>query len=272
MVAIGPARRVVVIGGALTEIAYRLGQQGRIVAVDQTSLYPPEARKKPDVGYMRTLSAEGVLAVRPDLILAIEGSGPATTLDILEHAAVPIVIVPERYTIAGIVGKVRMVGAVFGAGAAAATLADGIAADGAALAAGVAGIVARRRVLFVLSLAGGRILAAGGNTAANAILHLAGAANAVTGFDGYKPLSAEAILAARPDAVLAMSGAGPESITAAEAFAIPALAATPAGRARRLVTMDGLYLLGFGPRTVSAARDLAAALYPGLRLPAGSAG
>lgn len=270
-VTVGPARRVVVIGGALTEIAYRLGQQDRVVAVDQTSVYPPAARQKPDVGYMRTLSAEGVLSARPDLVLAIEGSGPPATLDILEQASVPIVVVPEHYSVAGIAEKIRMVGAVFGVAAPAERLAAQTIADGAALAAALTRIPDRQRVIFILSLAGGRILASGTDTAADAMLKLAGAVNAVTGFSGYKQLSDEAVVAAAPQAVLVMSG-GPAPITADQVFAGAALAATPAGRARRLITMDGLYLLGFGPRTVAAAHDLAVALYPGLALPAKSAG
>jgi iron complex transport system substrate-binding protein len=262
---------VVVIGGALTEIAYRLGQQDRIVAVDQTSVYPAAARQKPDVGYMRTLSAEGVLSARPDLILAIEGSGPPAALDILEHALVPVVIVPERHSIAGVAEKIRMVGAVFGVAGPAERLAARVIGDGAALAAARDRVTVRRRVIFILSLAGGRILASGTGTAADAMLGLAGAINAVTGFSGYKPLSDEAVIAAAPDAILVMIG-GPAPITVDEIFAGAALAATPAGRARRLITMDGLYLLGFGPRTVAAAHGLAIALYPALAVPAKSAG
>jgi iron complex transport system substrate-binding protein len=101
-VAVGSALRVVSIGGALTEIVYALGEEGRVIAVDSTSLWPPEAAAKPDVGYMRALSAEGVLSVAPDLILAVEGSGPAEAMDALKAAAIPIVIVPDRYTPEGI--------------------------------------------------------------------------------------------------------------------------------------------------------------------------
>jgi iron complex transport system substrate-binding protein len=61
-------------------------------------------------------------------------------------------------------------------------------------------------------------------------------------------------------------GPGP-GVAVADILANPTLAETPAGKARRVVAMDGLYLLGFGPRTAEAARDLAAALYPDLALP-----
>ncbi|MGJ0533075.1 hypothetical protein HUN39_15415 [Methylocystis sp. FS] len=56
--------RIVAIGGAVTEILYALGQQNRIAAIDATSQFPPEAlKKKPNVGYFRALSAEGVLSI-----------------------------------------------------------------------------------------------------------------------------------------------------------------------------------------------------------------
>src|SRR5262245_3812762 len=92
------ASRIVSIGGAVTEILYALGLEQRIVAVDTTSLYPPRAlADKPNVGYMRQLSAEGVLGLSPSLILAIEGAGPKETVAVLERANVPFVSVPDRF-------------------------------------------------------------------------------------------------------------------------------------------------------------------------------
>ncbi len=98
-VAIGNTSRIVSIGGAITEILYALGLQDRIVGVDTTSLFPLNALKdKPNVGYMRQLSAEGVLGLNPQLILAIEGSGPKETLEVLETAKIPLVTFPETYS------------------------------------------------------------------------------------------------------------------------------------------------------------------------------
>jgi iron complex transport system substrate-binding protein len=84
--AIADTSRIVSIGGSITEILYALGLQQKIVAVDTTSLYPPAAlQEKPNVGYMRQLSAEGVLALSPTLVLALQGSGPKETVDILQR-------------------------------------------------------------------------------------------------------------------------------------------------------------------------------------------
>src|SRR5262249_55934082 len=107
VVSAGDVSRLVSVGGAVTEILYALGLEQKIVGVDTTSLYPPRAlADKPNVGYMRQLSAEGVLGLRPTLILAIENSGPQQTLGVLETAHVPMVIIPDGYSEQGIVDKI----------------------------------------------------------------------------------------------------------------------------------------------------------------------
>jgi iron complex transport system substrate-binding protein len=105
-IAITDSSRIVSVGGAVTEILYALGLESRIIAVDSTSLYPPLAlADKPSVGYMRQLSAEGVLGLDPSLVLAAEGSGPKDTIAVLEGASVPFVQIPDRFTGDGIVEK-----------------------------------------------------------------------------------------------------------------------------------------------------------------------
>ena len=105
-------------------------------------------------------------------------------------------------------------------------------------------------------------MAAGRDTGGDAIIRLAGGVNVFADVAGYKPISSEAAGALAPDVILMMSHAGPE-ISDAAILKIPALAITPAARHHALIRMDGLFLLGFGPRTAEAARSLAANLYPG---------
>jgi iron complex transport system substrate-binding protein len=267
-VTIGTTDRIVTIGGDITEIVYALGAGDRIIARDTTSSYPPEANEKPDVGYMRALSAEGVLSVKPDLIIAVEGSGPKDAVDLLEAASVPIVIVPENHTSDSIVAKVRLIADILGESEKGNRMADTLAARFAALDAAVAKIPEneRKKALFLMSLAGGKPMAAGHTTSADAMIRLAGGINPMGSVEGYKPASDEALIAAAPDVVVMMIAQGgppkPEVV-----FDSPALRATPAARDKALVAMDGLYLLGFGPRTADAARDLAKAIYPSLDLP-----
>lgn len=254
--------RVVSIGTAVTEILYALDLQSRIIAVDTTSMHPPEAlEQKPNVGYMRALSAEGVLALYPSMVLAEEGAGPPEVIGLLEAASVPFVTVPSDPSPDGVADKIRTVARIMGRDAAGDRLAAETTSGFEELATARAGLGERRRVMFILSLQSGRVLASGENTAASGILELAGAQNAVAGFEGYKPLSDEAILAAAPDVILVMNR-GNHILDADQVFGLPALSNTPAAKKRSLVRMDGAYLLGFGPRTPAAAVDLARALYP----------
>jgi len=258
------AKRIVSVGGTITEILYDLGAQDRIVARDSTSFYPADANSKPDVGYMRQLSAEGILGQKPDLILMEEGSGPPPVLEILKASEVPMVVIPTPPKADKIGQKIRDVGAAVGLSYKAEALAkkteDGlkaVAADVTKISGG------KKKVLFVLSISNGRLMAGGADTEAGAIIEMAGGVNAAPTINGYKPLSDEAVIAAAPDVILSMSR-GDHSITPEQMFALPSMQTTPAAANKALVSMDGLMLLGFGPRTPEAARALAAKIYPGV--------
>nr|WP_314085799.1 ABC transporter substrate-binding protein [uncultured Shinella sp.] len=255
--------RLVAIGGAVTEIVYALGEGGRLVARDSTSTFPEEATTLPDVGYMRQLSPEGVIAVNPTAILAVEGSGPPDTLAVLKSAGIPFETVPEGYDRAAILKKIDVVGTFLGVKDKARELEAQVGAD---LDAAISDAAKRpeterKRVLFILSFQNGRVMAAGNHTAADGIIGLAGAINATEGsFDGYKPLTDEAIIKAKPDVVMVMTRPGAGS-SDAEILAHPAISVTPAAANKAILRMNSLHLLGFGPRTASAIRDLNKELY-----------
>ncbi|WP_288142967.1 ABC transporter substrate-binding protein, partial [Mesorhizobium sp.] len=219
--------KIAAIGGSITEIVFALGEQDRLVARDSTSRYPEAALKLPDVGYMRQLSPEGVLSVNPSGILALHGSGPKETVDVLKKTSIPFIEVAERYDHEGILEKIRIVGKALGADAKAAALAAEIDVKLKAAEKQTASIKDRKRVLFVLSMRGGKILASGSNTAADGIIRLSGGVNAVDGYSGYKQLSDEAVITARPDVILMMNNAGP-GVSDDELFANPSIRSTPA--------------------------------------------
>lgn len=252
------AGRIVSAGGSVTEIVYALGQGDRLVARDTTSRHPAAALDLPDVGYVRRLSPEGLLSVNPDLILVEEGAGPPETLEIMGETEIPIVTIPMGFDRAAVLAKI-------------AAVADALEVPekGEVLAAEVARSIdeavaqnklSGTRVLFVLAMQSGRILAGGDNTAAQGVIALAGARNAVDGFEGYKLLTDEAILTAAPDVILMMNARGDRHISDETLLANPALAATPAGQSRSFLRMDGMLLLGFSVRTGAAISDLAAQL------------
>lgn len=257
-----PASRIVGVGGSVTETVYALGAGDRLVARDTTSTFPEAATALPDVGYIRRLSPEGVLSVAPDLIIAEDGAGPPETVQILQQAEIPFITVPAALDASGVAAKIRAVGAALELEAEADALATGIEEQIAEVARKSAEVPTPTRVMFVLSAAGGRLMASGQGTAADAMIRLAGGTNAVQGFPGYKQLTDEAVLTAAPDVILMMERGGGGNHGPEGVLSHPAIAITPAGQAGRLVQMDGLYLLGFGPRTADALSDLHAALYP----------
>ncbi|TNF61306.1 MAG: ABC transporter substrate-binding protein [Burkholderiales bacterium] len=249
--------RLVTAGGALTEIVYALGAQAQLVGTDTTSLYPPQAQQTPKVGYLRQLSAEGLLSLRPDALIATADAGPSVVLDQLRSARVHVELVSIDHTWDEVGRKVAAVGrAARRESQAMAYLAELTARWTAVQARVQAGVQARARrpvpsVLFVLAHAGSPMVS-GRATAADAVIRLAGCRNALQAFSGYRPMTAEAMAAAAPD-VIVMTTQGLEAVGGTEKFwQRPELALTPAWRrrerARTLVDMDALALLGFGPR------------------------
>ena len=246
---------------AAKRTVHALGEADRLIARDSTSLYPDAITALPDVGYIRRLSPEGVLSVDPDLILTLDGAGPPEAVTVLKSAGVKFVSLPESYDAAGVVGKIDGVGKALGVSTKASALSEKVAASFKKLDAQTRGLPQRKRVMFILSLSGGKILASGTDTAADGIIQLAGAENAITEFTGYKALSEEAIITSAPDVILMMDRGGNHSADARDLFSHPAISQTPAAQGRALVKMNGLYLLGFGPRTADAATDLFETLY-----------
>jgi iron complex transport system substrate-binding protein len=254
------AQRIVSVGGSVTEIVFALGQGHRLVARDTTSNHPAQALELPDVGYVRRLSAEGVLSADPDLILAEEGAGPPETIDLLQASQIPVVMVPMGHDRAAVMTKIETVARALGLPDAGAALAARVGAEiEAAAKTGTTGNTAKS-VLFVLAMQGGRVLAGGTRTAADSIIALAGARNAIDGFHGYKLLTDEAILTAAPDVILVMNGGRGPDLTDEVLLAHPGLAATPAGQSGAILRMDGMLLLGFSVRTGQAVSDLVAGL------------
>lgn len=258
--------RIVSIGSSVTETLYALGVEDKIVAVDTTSIHPPRAKEdKASVGYMRQLSPEGVISVGPSVILAIEGAGPPSALDVLRQGQINVVTIKNETTARGAISKVQQIAALVGKDSEGRAIADRMTQSLEALEAKLAEVKDQKSVLFLLSTQSGRLVVGGQETSADAIIRLAGAANAVTSFHGYKQISLEALSDMKPDAILIMERGGhafePEAL-----LTNPVIAGTPAGQNKRIIAMDGAYLLGFGPRVADAARDLAGKIYPDLKI------
>jgi len=258
--------RIAVAGGSLTEIIYFLGAEDRIVAVDLTSTFPAEATGRfPSVGYVRSLSAEGVLSLEPSLVLGENDMGPPEVLAQLERTGVEVVRVPEVHTAAGIIEKVRCVAAVLNMTEKAEQLIETELAPRIE-ALEVLRMTATRTpsVALLLQISAGAPIGAGLGTSGDGLLQMVQANNALSGFSGWKPVAPEAMASSDPDYIVmterGLAGAGGlDSV-----LTNPALAVTSAARdenSDRLIVMDGMAMLGFGPRTLAAALQLANGLH-----------
>lgn len=251
--------RIVSVGGAVTEIVFALGAGSLVVGVDTSSLFPEEATHRPKVGYQRALAAEGILSLKPTVVVVTPDAGPAAALEQVRNAGITIVVVPAESTVEGVRTKIIAVGEAIGKRAEAEVLAirAGKEIDDARIAArnGV-----RPRALFLYARGGGTVMVSGKGTAGSAMLDLSGAENVVTQFDGFRPLTAEAVVSAAPDVIVVPSH-GLASLGGIDGvLELPGIALTPAARTRRVVAVDDLLLLGFGPRTGEGVRLLHAEL------------
>jgi iron complex transport system substrate-binding protein len=248
--------RLVTVGGAVTETVFALGFGSEVVAVDSTSLHPEAVTKLPQVGYERTLAAEGILSQHPSFLIATSDAGPPGVIEQVRAAGVRVVIVPAEPSVEGAQKKIQAVADALGKSARGKELIEKIDAEITTLPKAKSSSQ-RRRVLFIYARGGGIMNVSGTGTAADAIIQRAGGRNAVTEYQGYKPLTAEGVVTASPEIIL-ITSRGLEGIGGIDRLlALPGLGETPAGRARRVVAMDDLKLLGFGPRTGEAMVELA---------------
>ena len=259
---IAPGTRIITLFGDLTEVVYALGAQDFLVARDTASIYPPEAEELPNLGFNQALSPEGVLAFAPTTLFGTPEAGPDETLDHVRNAGVEVVIIDQDDDLDAPAAKVRTVGAALGIPRRAEALALDIERRLAAVQASIGATEPGPQVLF-LYLRGALFQFAGGDGSPSQLLiEAAGGidAGAAAGIVGFQPLTPEAVVAADPEALLLMEG-GVESVGGIDGLLrIPGIAETRAGRARRFIIMDDLYLLNFGPRMPDALAELAAEL------------
>ncbi|AOX99067.1 hemin ABC transporter substrate-binding protein [Jeongeupia sp. USM3] len=248
-------QRVVALGGPLTEIVYALGAGKLLVGVDQSSTYPEAAKALPKVGYYRAFSLEGVVALKPDLVLASDQAGPPQAIEQLRRLGLRVITLPSAPTLAALEQRMHGVAAALG-----------LRNDGRAMVAElrtqVDALAARQvgptRALLLINRSGNPE-GAGTDTSADAMLKLAGYRNVLAKQKGYKPLSLEGIAALKPDLIITSTASIAASGGLDALLARPGIATTPAAQNRRVIVMDDLLLLGYGPRLPQALRELKAA-------------
>jgi iron complex transport system substrate-binding protein len=251
------AMRLISIGGALTEIVYLLKANSQLVGVDTTSMYPAATTRLPNVGYARSLSAEGILALRPTQLIATEDAGPPVVIKQIIDAQIPLTILPSGHQFKDLTDRVSSIGRLLHKTDSAEALASRLALEWNNSQEKVAhSKLKNTRVLFILSQNPSQLMVGGEKTSADAMIAYAGARNAISGLRGFKSLTPEAVIAANPD-VLLLTDQGMKAVGGISGvLRFPGVNQTRAGKEQNIVSLEAMYLLGFGPRMPSAVAEL----------------
>lgn len=249
-------KRLITIGGALTEIVYQLEKEALLVGSDTTSYYPAAAEQLPKVGYQRTLSAEGILSLNPDLIIYTDEAGPPAVLEQLKMTGVGLLKLKAGRSLADVIDNIKTMAETLDATARGQALIQELMAKKQGLDRAIAAADGAKKVMFILQHRGNTPLVAGKKTAADSIITLSGADNAVSDYEGYRPLTPEAAITQAPDIILITRQTLEHTGGKASLLKAPGLALTPAGIRGHVIAMDALLMIGFGPRIVDAALEL----------------
>ena len=255
---------IVVAGGSITEILYFIEQENRIIGVDVTSNYPKEAKKLPSIGYVRSLSTEGILSLNPKLILGENDMGPPLVVNQLKEINMDLRIIPEEQTSYGIVDKIKCVASILGCIDSAdirvtndlmptimelETLVDLNESN-------------KKNVMLILSMQGTSPIVAGRGTSGDNFIKMAGAKNVFDSFDGWKPVSEESIINVNPEFFIIPSRDMHKGSNVKNLTTNPIFINTEAGADKNFIFEDSMAMLGFGPRTIGIALKVAKKLYP----------
>ena len=264
-IVITSSERIVSLNGSTTEILFALGVGENVVGCDASSTYPKNVREKlPSVGYQYRLNVEGILSLKPTLVIGRDDVKPPQVIEQLRMAGVTVLLLKEPRSFEAAKERLRTIGAAVGCQKQARELIAALDRDIEKLAEKLKAARADwtgQKALFLYLRGPQTAFVLGKDSAPGAMLEIVGAENAAGDIKGSKPMTAEAVITAQPD-VYVLFTTGLESLGGVDGLLkLPGLAHTPAGRNRRIVTMSGQYLSGFGPRCGRAALDLFHGIY-----------
>lgn len=248
--------KIVSINGTISEILAGIGMESNIVGTDVTSNYPETLKNKPKVGHNRNLSAEGILALQPDIVTGLATEVKPELVAQLKSAGIKLVLFNQTFSAEGTRKLIREVAQAFGKSKMADPLVKKLDADLAG-AAKVIKTTKKQKVLFIYARGTGTMMVAGEGTQMAQIIEMAGAVNAVNGFTDFKPLTPEALVAANPDVILLFSSGMQSLGGTAGLLNVQGVNQTNAGKNKQFITMDGELLSSFGPRLGLAVNELA---------------
>ena len=263
-VTVDKARRIVPLSGSLSEIVFTLGLGNRVVARDITATFQQAARL-PLVTRNHDVSAESVLSLKPDLVLAEKTTGPSEAMGQIRAAGVPVLVVDPAQGLADVGPRIQAVADALGVPAAGKELTRRSEERIAAVRKAIPAHKEKPRVAFLYLRGSASVYLIGGKgSGATSLLEAAGAvdAGAESGLkQDFTAITAEALAKAAPDAILVMTK-GLESVGGVDGLVkIPGVAQTPAGMDRRVVSIEDGVLLNYGPRTDQVLKSIVDQLY-----------
>lgn len=261
--------RIVSLTGDITEVIFELGLGDRVVAVDITTTYPPEAndikRAGGNVGFAQALAAEAVLKFEPTLVIGDESVQPSETIEQLRSAGISVVILKYHTTLTGVTTKIRQIAQILDVEEAGEALATRVASEIAAAQARAALASEQPRIAYLYTRGPTVILLFGRGIPTQAMLEGAGGIDVGAELgEGAFPVTPEALIVGAPD-VIVVPQSGIDAIGGFDALLeIPGVADTPAGRNRRFLAYDEAYFFNLGPRAGVALAEFVDDLYPDL--------
>jgi len=248
--------KIVSLNGAVSEILVDLGFEDNIVGVDVASTYPASLQEKPKVGHSRQIAAEGVLALGPDVVIATSNDVKPELAEQIRNTGVKLFLFDHEYSPEGTKELIRSMADSLGRKAKGDSIIAVIEADLAKVKA-IKKTEPKPKVLFIYARGTGTMMVAGKDTQVEKIIELAGGVNAVNDFTDFKPLTAEALVAANPDVIL-LFDSGLSSLGGIDGLLeVQGIKQTNAGKNRKVVEMDGQFLTGFSQRLGKAVLELA---------------
>lgn len=249
--------RVVSLSGSITETLFMLGWGDKLVGVDVTSTYPRVVTKLPTLGHARSIQTEAVLALNPTHIFLVKDEVNPELISKWKSAGVSVIEISKEYSIEGSKNSISEIARALNEEEESKELIADIELQYRTLKDTMTDV----RVLFIYARGGGNLMVAGTNTPVANMIHLAGAQNAITEFEDYKPLSIEYLIKSKPQVIL-MFDTGFDAIGGLDGLEkIPGVAETDAYKNKRIVRMDGQLLSGFGPRVVDGISELRTRLF-----------
>jgi len=198
-----PARRVIALSPALTELAFAAGGGDRLVGIDTASDYPAASRSVPRVGNAAGIDLERIIALRPDLVLAWFSGNKPTDVARLRQLSIPVFLSEPR-TLDDVPRSLRVMGMLLGSESAASAQAIAFDRRAAALRAGYAEL---RAVSVFVEIWHQPLMTVNGKHLVSDVLRACGARNIFAELQALAgPVSLERLLASNPDAILSATG------------------------------------------------------------------